>query len=359
MCLGFAEAALRVVAWREDRVRFEEVFRAELPTLAPGREAKLAHVIRPARHPGIVYELRPNLRVRFAHGSQVTTDARGFRSHGDVSAATGGPAVFRIVGLGDSFMFGQGVSDGEPYLSIVARELATESAGLEPRYEVLNTAVPGYNTWMEVSTLEAKALDPPPDLVLVHFVGNDLELPNFIRERRPVASLSRSFLVDFVQDRLAMAPAPAPREPGALGVLRDAGLVAAPRGETVGFERDARRVPEVYRHMVGRDGFAGALDRLAELRSRHGFEVVVFTSAERAGPSRRVLSAARERGFHALDVGPHIARTLEEQGHARFLDSPLAASETDGHFSAQGHALTAGVLLAYLRAEGLLARARP
>jgi len=67
-----------------------------------------------------------------------------------------GPAraagTFRVVGIGDSAMFGSGVSDGENHLAILERIVGRRFPGL--KVETINTAVPGYNTIMEVETLK-------------------------------------------------------------------------------------------------------------------------------------------------------------------------------------------------------------
>ena len=41
----------------------------------------------------------------------------------------------------------------------------------------MNTGVPGYNTYMEVAALKQKWLFYEPALVVIDFVGNDLDLP--------------------------------------------------------------------------------------------------------------------------------------------------------------------------------------
>src|SRR5205085_10505957 len=109
--------------------------------------------------------------------------------------------TFRIVGIGDSYMFGQGVSDEESYLSLLQSSLRASRPGRE--WQALNLAVPGYNTVMEVATLRTVGLSFQPDVVVLEVVGNDLDLPNFIRTPAPVSSLRRSFVVDFLARRLA------------------------------------------------------------------------------------------------------------------------------------------------------------
>src|SRR5262245_28144988 len=75
---------------------------------------KLGEIIRLSHEPDLFYERKPNLSGRFC-GGNVATNAFGMRMKGEptVEKPTG---VMRIVGLGDSYLFGQGVDQGEGYL---------------------------------------------------------------------------------------------------------------------------------------------------------------------------------------------------------------------------------------------------
>jgi hypothetical protein len=187
----------------------------------------LGHVVRLSPDPRVVYELVPDLDVDFL-GARLRTNADGFRGKALPPART--RAAVRVVGLGDSVMFGWGVSEEETYLARLVPLLEGASPGVA--WEVMNTAVPGYNTVMEVATLEAKGLRFDPDLVVLNFVGNDLGLPNFIEERPDTLSLRRSFLLDFVRARLGGTPEPGRR------------LVGVPQEvRRFGGEADLARVP--------------------------------------------------------------------------------------------------------------------
>jgi lysophospholipase L1-like esterase len=77
---------------------------------------------------------------------------------------------FRIIGLGDSFTFGEGVRLGDVFLSRLQNLLNRKVAG---KYEVINCGVSSYNTRDEVVYLERKWIKLKPDLVLLVFVIND------------------------------------------------------------------------------------------------------------------------------------------------------------------------------------------
>ena len=104
-----------------------------------------------------IYELIPNTKVVLKNwlGRQDTPlelNGDGFRDRDYAKPKP--PGVHRVVGIGDSFMFGWGLKPGKDYLSLLEERLAAEAP--TARWEVLNMGVPGYNTAMEVETLKAR-----------------------------------------------------------------------------------------------------------------------------------------------------------------------------------------------------------
>jgi lysophospholipase L1-like esterase len=332
--LAFLEAALRA------RARFAApagLGTARLGEVPPGGRARLGHVVRLSADPRIVYELVPGLDVSFL-GAPLLTNADGFRGP-LVPAARTRPAV-RVVGLGDSVMFGWGVSEEDTYLARLARLMEATSPGVA--WERVNTAVPGYNTVMEVATLEAKGLRFDPDLVILNFVGNDLGLPNFIEERPDVLSLRRSFLVDFVRARLGGEPEPGRRLVG-----------VPPEVRRFGGEADLARIPPRYRGLVGPRAFRAAMERLRDLARGRRFEVVVLAHPEALDYAR---DAARELGFLLVETGGAVRVWAREHALADIQQPPLTLTPGDPHPSAIGHAIIATVLAESLRSSGLAGR---
>ena len=135
-------------------------------------------------HPSdlIMYELRPNLAVRF-QGVEVRTNSCGMR--GPERSIAKERNLFRIALLGDSFAFGWGVNEEQSFAHLMEKNLNLFTAG-RPKVEVLNFGVPGYSTFQQVALLEEKGLDFKPDVVLVYFIENDFHPPFFIRDmQRP------------------------------------------------------------------------------------------------------------------------------------------------------------------------------
>ena len=78
------------------------------------------------------------------------------------------PGVTRIVILGDSFAFGQGVADEEIFARVLAR-----MAG--PQVEVINMAKGGWSTINQFMAFQREGLAYEPDVVIVAAVTNDPE----------------------------------------------------------------------------------------------------------------------------------------------------------------------------------------
>jgi len=152
-----------------------------------GAKASLGDIIRPSSRRAVVYELIPGVETLYK-GQPLSVNEAGFR--GRHYRKTKLPRTVRIVGLGDSVMFGSGVADDETYLARLADNLNERFSQVS--WEVINTGVPGYNTTMEVAVLESTGLDYEPDLVLIGFVSNDFGLPNFILYREDPWTLTRS-----------------------------------------------------------------------------------------------------------------------------------------------------------------------
>ena len=327
-----AEGGLRLLAHFENQGLLSTALSSPVPIPANGKVA-LGHMIRLSPNPRIIYEFKPDLDVDFID-APVTINTAGFR--GPLYPEQKAPGSRRIVGLGDSFMFGHGVGDDAVYMQVLEKLL--NRFATNTRFETINTAVPGYNTVMEVETLRAKGLAYQPDIVLIHFVGNDLELPNFIRVEKPVKALDRSFLVDLLRGAFASSTV--------RGDLRRHGLERSPQVEGARrFVDDPDDAPPQYRSMVGWDAWDKALEELAALADEHHFEPILITfSVTFAHRQQRVLEVARRLGIETLEVGEVFRGYLEEQGIDQYRGSPLALSDENMHPSVLGHQIGARVM---------------
>lgn len=281
-----------------------------------GAEVGMHVLIQPSRFPELVYELRPGLDLRF-RGQRVTTSSAGFRDREYRRVKP--PGVRRIVGIGDSVMFGWGVADGEDYLALLEERLQRDG---RDRFEVINTAVPGYNGVMEVGALQRKGLEYEPDLVVMGFCGNDLELPNFLIGPRDYLSLRHSWLHEFVAGRL--------------GAASGAGWV-----------------PAQYADLAGLDAYLQALRRLRDLSESRGFDVLILYYPAPLEPMRR---AARQLGFAQLSLASAVQGFHADHGGREAGRKLLRLSQVDPHPTPIGHRLIADRLFDYLVRSGSLDR---
>jgi hypothetical protein len=250
-----------------DRLRDE---RAMDRVLQSDNPHPMAAIIDVSENLDLVFELRPNLDMKFGHRI-LRTNRHGMRS--DVDYAAEKPdATLRIVGLGDSGMFGWNVDQGEEYMAVLEDALNARSDGYQ--VEVLNLGVPGYNTHLEVESLVHKGLQFDPDIVVLGWCANDYQLPFFMLEPEDCARRDVSFLHTYLFRRKQMDS------------------IIAGRRVTSMREFDEERVEGELRGGAGMNGVRTALYRLKALSEQHDFRVLV------SGPlTADILSIVQEVGL--------------------------------------------------------------
>ncbi|HBL29944.1 MAG TPA: hypothetical protein DD490_24155 [Acidobacteria bacterium] len=284
----------------------------------------LGQIVQASPHPDVVYELRPGIDGTF-RGQALRTNSLGLR--GAREYAPEKPAgTFRVVGLGDSNMFGWGVGEGEPYLQIVEQRLG-------PDVEMLNYGVPGYNGVMEVAAYEHRAAAMSPDLVVIHFIGNDFGLPHFLQAPGASRSASRSYLWELLQARF-----------GSKEDEVDPGLLPHDRSR---IDPELRRQARGrYAHMVGPEAYVQAMDRLGRLTRERGIPVVVLSLGGSGEDGNLARRAAASNGFTFLDASPRFYRYLVEHrlGDGKGIWRSTFRIPHDGHPNRLAHQLYAEVL---------------
>jgi lysophospholipase L1-like esterase len=237
----------------------------------------LAMIVQPSDDLRVVYELQPNLDVEFGH-RRLKTNADGMRESRDYPVARSANSV-RIVGIGDSGMFGWDLEPDEDYMSVMENNLNARQDGT--LYEVLNLGVPGYNTQLEVEMLRCKGLKFKPDIVVVGWCENDFSLPYFFLEKENYRRRDKSFLLEFL--------------------FRRAQTTEIRPGVSV---HDLRRydksevMPEITTG-TNTEGVRKALVELKAMGTEHGFKVIVF------GPLHHQIRQL------CTEVGVPMANTLD------------------------------------------------
>jgi hypothetical protein len=362
VALLVAEGMVRLVHYlREDRRPLDvqlASFRAQATSSM--HDLDLGDIVQPSRDPGIVYELRPNVRGQFV-GHPLLINSQGLHDYEYSRRKEAG--TFRIVGVGDSSLFGWGVRFEDSSLKVLERRL--NEKGRAQKVEVIDFAVPGYNTAMEAETFVTKCLEYAPDLVILNFNTNDYDVPNFMRRPTDLATLRKSYLFDLaysVYDGVMGLE----RQPPPFDFMnRTTGLREAAR-----LDEDPALPPE-YRYMVGAKGVVRALERLAAAAHERDIPFVVFTVKAypgldptyerdewRDGQRELLERESRRLGFHFLNTYPYYVNYLNEHPNPN-LETVFAVSKVDGHPNSLAHSIDAQAIFDYLAAHQLLAPGKP
>jgi hypothetical protein len=149
----------------------------------------------------MLYTNAPSARIPFSYdgdprgyfgpGATIEhpTNSLGFR--GPEFAARKPADALRIAFVGDSFTFGEGVRFEDTFPERAAAAL-TRRCGTP--VESLNFGVGGFNTTLERLLLERRVLGFEPDVVVLGYVLNDAEPPQFRRVASGIARLERAEL---------------------------------------------------------------------------------------------------------------------------------------------------------------------
>ena len=291
---------------------------------------KIGGLIRASKFPSVVYELKPNISGDF-QGQPLQVNSFGMR---DREYSPKKPKnTIRIAGIGDSVMFGWGVREDECYMSLIEQHFAklTDNGSFEHQVEVLNFAVPGYNTAMEVATFEHKVLAFSPDLIIIHVVDNDFDVPMFMKQ--PINPFStQSLFIDFMLNRVSG--------------LEDGSLLFSSLKNLT--SNDRYKVLEQYKDTVGEPGVRRALLRLFELSSSRSVPVIVVMGGAGGRMKKIVRTQAKIHDFHLIEVKPFVDRYIREN---KLEDTKAArrqllwVSSTDNHPNKLGHSIFAEAIL--------------
>jgi hypothetical protein len=263
----------------------------------------------------LIYELKPKVDREFGH-KILRTNAQGFRADREFPLEK--PAgTKRIIGVGDSGMWGWSLDQNQGYLEILEREWNQNPEG--PRVEVINLAVPGYNTFQEYVALEQKGLPLKPDLVIIGWCENDIQLPFFMYTRKNHWKQKGSYTYNLLFRRARFLEMVTPE------VLKQSEI---PK-DTVD--------PEVIAHS-GADGIRKTLLSFRALADLHGFQVVLF------GPLKDDIKAlCAETGIPTLNSYDLAPENPPEECGVFFM-----------HPAACGHELLGKFLASRLRDSGWL-----
>lgn len=339
--------------WRRfQRRALEAVAVLLLTAVATELAFRLVHAI----HPIYIFPTASYNRFR----SQPGTLLYGFPANSagflDVETkAHKGAGAYRILGLGDSFVFGV-----VPYPANFLTVLEEDLRARDPAIEVVNMGIPNADVGDYLLLLKKEGLRLDPDLVIVcFFVGNDFWL------RSNHASAPPSYLVAFLRFALGIRPdfTRVPRR--ARDDYRDdAPTMTVPRYLKVLHRRLALFSKEQAAY---RDDLAQVSAALAEIRDlcrRHGARLLVVVLPEEMQVSwdaRRLaiesLPGYNPRRYDWRQPNRALADELDELDVAYLDLYPTfleAGSETvlfkprDTHWNVRGNRLAAETIRDYL-----------
>jgi hypothetical protein len=276
----------------------------------------LAAIVQRSAHPALVYELKPGMERDFGH-HWVHINGSGMRDVRDYPEAKGSNTV-RIVGLGDSGMFGWDVEQEDPYMAVLGRRLNAGNDGHV--YESLNFGVPGYNTQLEVEMLKCRALAFGPDVVIVGWCDNDFNYPFFIPQKSQWSRKNVSFLYYLTFNRQKFVDLALNR----INDMRD--------------YSDAN-IPDHFKEGTDISGVKRCFYELMALSRTHGFKVLVF------GPMQReAVDICKEVGVPYYNTHERIPENRYPQEYLVHFMHPSPA----------GHKVLAEHMEQELRSRGWL-----
>lgn len=141
----------------------------------------------------IFYRNLPNSKIRFVYDGNLrgyfgfenevdhSTNSDGFR--GSEFSRKKDSGSKRLLFLGDSFTFGEGVRDSDTYAKVSERLLQKSGADGFRKCESYNLGVGGYNTTQSLIMLKEFGLHLRPDMIVLGYVPNDAEPPIFEFDR--------------------------------------------------------------------------------------------------------------------------------------------------------------------------------
>ena len=358
----------------------ETALRIAAHRILPGGESfTTASIFHPEDDP-VGYALEPGTsRILCAGGAYTVRDRINALGLRDVERSYENPSGNgRILLLGDSFTFGQGV----PMEDCFARKMERDLRGVE----VINSGVPGYGLDQEYLLYKDRGQRFDPDLVVLVFFVNDLEFPSsmdLVRDRSglPVRFSHRS---EVVARREAKAPHGLS---GAISsCLRAHSLLYSLVRDRLDTLRYRLAHPDAKPDLDARRPsyltvFLSAPDAAATEKWERGFRTLDALHALVEGNGGKLAIASipaswqlsedrfdRWAGFYGVDPKT-ISRTKPDEmlaGWCRRTGTPfLPLLDTfdgreglyfnyDLHLDSRGHALAAEAIEAFLRARHLV-----
>ena len=246
--------------------------------------------LQPAKDQYVWYEVKPNLDELFKM-KPIHTNSQGLR---DKEYALEKPKnTLRVVVIGDSFTFGDGVGDEAIYHALAEQQLTEKSDSLS--IEFLNFGVAGYDLLNYYGVIESKAMAYNPDLILIGFCGNnDDDLADDAQWNQPFTGYKHQQYSWFIRNFL---------------LVRTVGSLVGSRrrlnGEKTGNKRE-KKVAFLHKMF----GMLGKLQQEVNVP----FTVFYLSMADAAASKAKLVEElCAQKGFDFLDSSP-VVDTIPDIG---------------------------------------------
>jgi hypothetical protein len=233
------------------------------------------------------------------------------------------PGTYRVALLGQSYVMGMGVGDGEPFEALLESSLNSRARATGRRFEILNFAIPRYSLLQQLHLLRhGRALTSSPHAVLL--VGHPIDLTR---------------IPGYLQEEL--------RRGGPIAPFLESRLDSAAVSAEMPFDEFQRRMKpyayDLHRWVLAEMG--------REIRAAGALPVYAFIPMPLDQPDSartELLEAAALAGFETIDL-----HDVYGPGDARLL----TVAEWDRHPNPTGHRIIAERL--ELALEPILLNERP
>ena len=295
------------------------------------------------------WRLTPDSTVNFKtayYDIQVQANSHGIR---DARYPEKAADVYRVLGLGDSFAFGWGVSaDDSFYKQLQARLSSDRSFAGQgvAKLEVINAGIPGYGTYEALEILQSLAPVYSPDMILLAFYeGNDY-LNNSKSPRK--REISQGYLKDVREDS----------ESGFTSALKRISVLYSAMHGIFQKVREKRRFTSAFEktkaYLVDMKAYADEINA--------PFHVFIIPDQDPEFYSRSALLRQYDKlvaGMNLYDARDKLLEFGKEKGigiqvlSKQFEDNAaeVALHKTDAHFNEKGHALAAEEMFFWIRQE--------
>lgn len=287
-------------------------------------------------HPVRGWALKPGVRDSRVFGKKIlNTNSKGVRGKReyDYSKSDG---VSRILVLGDSFTFGEDVSDDETYPYYLEQLIGSG--------EVINMGVHGYAHDQMLLYLKKEGVRYRPDVVILGFLPYDMDrnLLGFRDYAKP------KFVISGGRLKMTGVPVPNPES-----VIRDevfrlkifdlTGMLWEEISKRVGlYEKEKIKVSEALMdEIVSVTQKIPAIPVFVFLPNEIDFKDFFDQPTER---EEFLFNYCKSRAIHCLSARPAFIRHLKEGNEVVYF----------GHWDAAGHRLAANAIAEYLSEKGLL-----